>query len=163
MKAIKCQSCKSYVPNDSSYCLNCGKPLSSSVSAAAPSTQPTPGIQITSLLLLGVIVWGAYSWIFSGDDVPAVPKTPAELRQERLESGFSAWDGSHRALTKLVKASMNNPDSYEHVETRYRDEGDTLFLQTRFRGTNAFGGVVTQTVTARADLDGAILEILSEN
>lgn len=83
-----------------------------------------------------------------------------EERQERIEGGFSGWDGSHKALTRLIKSTMHNPDSYEHVETVYGDRGDHLVVQTTFRGTNGFGGVVTNSTRAKVDLDGNVLEIL---
>ena len=81
-------------------------------------------------------------------------KTPEEIRKERIEGGFSAWDGSHRGLEKLIKKTMNDPDSYQHEETSYSDKGDYLLVKTTFRGKNAFGGVVKNWVIAKADLSG---------
>lgn len=83
----------------------------------------------------------------------------AEDRKKLIEQSFSSWDGSHRGLEKVIKASMNDPDSYEHVETRYGDKGSYLFLQTTFRGKNKFGGTVKQTVSANASLEGVILKV----
>ncbi len=57
---------------------------------------------------------------------------------------------------------MNDPDSYEHVETRYGDKGTYLIVTTTFRGKNAFGGVARNTVTAKVDLEGNVLEIVSQ-
>ncbi|MFP4356241.1 MAG: hypothetical protein ACLFUJ_14070 [Phycisphaerae bacterium] len=85
-----------------------------------------------------------------------------EERKERIESGFSAWDGSHRGLTKVIKASMNDPKSYDHVETVYWDQGDHLIVRTTFRGKNAFGGVVANWVKAKVDLDGNVLAIIEQ-
>lgn len=90
------------------------------------------------------------------------PKTARQIRKEKVEEGFSAWDGSHRELEKFIKKSMNDPDSYEHVETVFIDKGDSLIVTTTFRGKNAFGGVVKNWVTAKADLDGKILEVISQ-
>lgn len=85
-----------------------------------------------------------------------------EDRKNRIKKGFSAWDGSHRSLTRIIQNRlMNDPDSYEHDETRYIDKEDHLIVITRFRGRNAFGGMVRHTVTAKVDLDGSVLEILS--
>ncbi|MFB2853507.1 DUF4875 domain-containing protein [Aeromonas allosaccharophila] len=89
-------------------------------------------------------------------------KAVIEARIKKLESQFSAWDGSHRTLERAIKKSMNDPDSYEHVETTYRDLGDSLIVSTTFRGKNGFGGVVKNTVVAQVDLDGNILNIISE-
>lgn len=81
-------------------------------------------------------------------------------RKEMIEKAFSAWDGSHRNLTAYIKENMNDPKSYEHVETVYWDMGDHLIVMTTFRGKNAFGGVVKNAVKAKVSLEGEILEIL---
>lgn len=84
------------------------------------------------------------------------------IRKERIRKHFSDWDGSHRALTEIVKKSMNDPSSYDHVETVYWDKGDHLVVKTTFRGKNAFGGVVTNWVMAKVGLNGNVIEILSQ-
>lgn len=86
----------------------------------------------------------------------------AKMRKEQLERQFSGWDGSHKELTSLIKASMNDPGSYKHVETVYWDKGDHLIVRTKFRGKNAFGGIVLNWVKAKVDLDGNVLEIIEE-
>ena len=87
----------------------------------------------------------------------------AAARKERIEKGFSSlWDGSHRELTKVIKGSMNDPGSYEHVKTVYWDMGDHLVVRTTFRGKNAFGGVVSNWVKAKTDLDGNVLEVIEQ-
>jgi len=93
---------------------------------------------------------------------PAKVKTPEELREERIKNCFSGWDGSHRELVKLIKKSMNDPGSYDHVETVYWDKGDHLVVKTTFRGKNAFGGVIKNWVMAKADLDCNIEEVISQ-
>jgi hypothetical protein len=90
------------------------------------------------------------------------PKTVEELRKELVEKYFSVWDGSHMGLTKVIKESMNDPKTYEHVETRYGDKGDYLLVSTTFRGKNTFGGLVINKVVAKVDLEGNVLEILSQ-
>jgi hypothetical protein len=85
-----------------------------------------------------------------------------EARQDRIDSNFSAWDGSHRPLTRLVKGSMNDPKSYKHVETVFWDKGDHLVVLTTFRGKNAFGAVVKNWIKAKTDLDGKVLEVIDQ-
>lgn len=87
----------------------------------------------------------------------------AQERKGMIEKQFSAWDGSHINLTKYIQESMNDPDSYEHVKTVYRDMNDYLIVTTTFRGTNAFGGVVKNSVTAKIALNGDIIEIINQN
>ena len=78
---------------------------------------------------------------------------------ERIDSQFSAWDGSHSGLVAAVQESMYAPDSFEHVKTIHRDEGDHLLLQMTFRGKNQMGGVSTKDVQAKADFKGNVLEL----
>ena len=58
----------------------------------------------------------------------------AATRKKRIEGGFHFWDGSHIELTKIIKRRMNDPDSYKHVETRYIDRGDHIWVRTEFLG-----------------------------
>lgn len=95
------------------------------------------------------------------ESAPA-PIDSAALRREMIERQFSAWDGSHIAVTQAIKASMNDPKSYDHVETRFWDMQDHLVIRTKFRGANAFGGVILGSVYAKVDLQGNILEIKQE-
>ena len=118
---------------------------------------------VTALCLLMILAVGSTS----DDDKKSetkieTTKTEEELRKELVEKHFSAWDGSHRGLTRVIKDSMNDPKSYEHVETRYGDKGDYLIVSTTFRGKNAFGGVVKNTIVAKVDLEGNVIEILSQ-
>lgn len=66
------------------------------------------------------------------------------------DSHFSLWNGSIRDLVDVVKESMNDPDSFKHVETTYGDLPDHKGFKARmvFRGKNAFGGTVTNSVVA---------------
>jgi len=57
---------------------------------------------------------------------------------------------------------MNDPDSYDHVETVYWDKGDHLIVRTTFRGKNAFGGIVRNSTRAKVDLDGNVIAILEQ-
>lgn len=42
-----------------------------------------------------------------------------KTKNEQAEKLFSAWDGSLSMLVKVVKATMNNPSSFEHVSTTW--------------------------------------------
>jgi len=86
----------------------------------------------------------------------------ASARKEMIEKQFSSWDGAHIKLSRLIKDSMNDPDSYEHAETKYWDMKDHLIVITKFRGKNAFGGVVKNTVKAKVSLDGENIEITEQ-
>jgi len=86
-------------------------------------------------------------------------KIAKENRRKKVENQFSAWDGSHVGLVRYVKNDMNDASSFEHVDTRYRDEGNKLFVVMKFRGKNAFGALILNTISARVDFSGNVLEI----
>lgn len=82
-------------------------------------------------------------------------------RAESIQSQFSSWDGSHHSVERAIKAMMNDPASYEHVETRYRDDGDTLYIVSTIRGKNSFGGTVTSRFAAKVSAStGAVLSLV---
>jgi len=91
-------------------------------------------------------------------------KVDPNSRQGKIEAQFSSWDGSHNNLEKLIKSTMNDPDSYKHIETRYGDEQDYLIVKTTFSGKNVFGGTVKNWVKAKIDIkSGKILEIIDQH
>ncbi|WP_145523036.1 hypothetical protein [Yersinia rohdei] len=95
------------------------------------------------------------------------PKSMAEYTNlDAFQKNFSGWDGSYRPLVKLIKKSMNDDSSYKHVETMSRlvlGKDPHAVVKTRFKGKNAYGGVVTQTVSARVDIKtGDIVNIIEE-
>ena len=123
------------------------------------------GWKIAYTIIIGIIVLANL-----GDDKETKTDTvsetethesPQKTREERIKSQFNSWNGAHYNLEKYIKANMNDADSYEHVETRYIvQEGNILYVETKFRGNNAFGAKVIQVVKARVDFDGNILEII---
>lgn len=89
-----------------------------------------------------------------------VAKIAKAERQKRIEEQFSAWDGSHIKLARQIKATMHDPGSYDHVKTVYWDHGAYLLVQTTFRGKNAFGGLVMNSIKAKVADNGTILQIV---
>ncbi len=83
-----------------------------------------------------------------------------QQRNKNIEAQFSPWDGSHKNLTQIIKDAMNDPGSYEHIETGYWDQKTHLVILTKYRGKNAFGGVVPAWVKAKVDIDGNVTEII---
>lgn len=82
-------------------------------------------------------------------------------RERQIKAQFSPWDGSHRALARLVKENLKDPDSYDHIETRYGVDGDTLNIRMRYRARNSFGGMVIGQVVAKTTVEGGPVTILS--
>jgi hypothetical protein len=87
--------------------------------------------------------------------------SPIQIREKNIREQFSIWDGSHNATEAAIKARMHNPDSYKHVKTVYSDNGmkKGLSVQTTFRGTNAFGAVVTNIAVAKVDDAGHVITL----
>lgn len=95
---------------------------------------------IVALLVAGVFIFGEKS-----------PLPDTGQPQQTAEAFFSGWNGENKELVTAVKSGMHDPKSFEHVETRYKDNGDSFGMLMTFRGTNGFGAVVTQQVTADID------------
>jgi hypothetical protein len=105
-------------------------------------------------------------WCYAGYE--AKPDELAEtINIDSFTSNFSGWDGAYRPLEKLIKVNMDDDGSYKHVETRITRLNFTkdphAIIKTVFKGKNAFGGVVKETVTARVSVrTGEIEKILQE-
>ncbi len=92
-----------------------------------------------------------------------VSKRTAKAKlDEDFKLQFSFWNGSHRNTVEYVKERMHNPKSFEHVETRYTDYAEKGFrhIQMKYRGTNLFNAVVTNSIWVKVDLNGNVIEVL---
>jgi len=94
---------------------------------------------------------------------PVTPK-PTQTEKEKynawVKSQFSIWDGSHTELIELLKENLNDAKSFEHVKTTYSDSGKGLVVRMRYRAKNAFGGMVMQSITAKADYANNRIQII---
>ncbi|AER31191.1 hypothetical protein [Pantoea ananatis] len=98
-------------------------------------------------------------------------RAPSELSKkvnfDHFQSNISAWDASYRPLEKLIKDSMNDESSYEHVSTTYSfilNDNPHAVVKTSFRGKNGYGAVVKNTVTARVNIQtGEVEKITDQN
>lgn len=88
---------------------------------------------------------------------------PGSSGKATAASCFSAWDGAHRTLEDRVEAQLKDPDSYQHVETRFSgtEENPTRITMT-FRAKNSFGGVVTSTATAQGGPGCSVSNVVIE-
>ena len=92
--------------------------------------------------------------------------TRAEIDSIKIASQFDRWDGSHIKTREAIQSMMNDPESYENVETRYIQyaSNDTLMkVVVKFRGKNQFGGVVTQVYTSLIDTAGNVIDLREIN
>ncbi len=81
----------------------------------------------------------------------------SEGRRLKIKNQFSSYDGHNMYLERAIKQSMNDPDSYEHIETTYKTAGDSMIVYSKFRGKNPFNALVVSDAKALMNLDGSIL------
>lgn len=89
----------------------------------------------------------------------AVTNTLAGLKRiEALKAAapaqFDGPGGPHKGLERYIKSRLNDPSSYQHVSTTHGFDEKGIAIATTFRAKNAFGGVLTKQVIARADEAG---------
>lgn len=90
----------------------------------------------------------------------------AAAEAEERRKGFhclSGWDGSHTGVVADVKRQLNDPDSFEHDETRVTlvsAEG-THRLFMNFRAKNAFGGMVRGQAEAVYQSEGCAHTVIA--
>lgn len=139
------------------------------LSAAEPVVKPvrtdrkTDMVELIGKLIGAGLVLGPLILLVSWCSSDPTPPTQSELRKQEAEAaearryGFqclSPWDGSNSAVVDAVKASLRDPSSFEHIETRTTpiDVDGKHVLMMKFRATNGFGGPTVGM--ARATLDG---------
>lgn len=123
-----------------------------------------PWAAVLALVFLSFAMIKACEYCSAPVPPPALPEyqepprpAPAKSREARIKEQFSAWDGAHKGLEAWVKRNMNDPDSYEHIETSWLDNGETITVILKFRGANAFGGKVVNVARCDFDVDGNMI------
>jgi len=145
----KCYHCKKEVSNKDDLCPHCGTNLKSRRKA----------LGIGCGLFVFIIVAMA-SLAFLSDDDTTPELTAEQKRTQKIEKCFSAWDGSQINLTNRIKSSLNDEDSYKHIETTYIDKDSVLYVQTIFSAKNGFGGTIKQTVIVETNLNCEITDVV---
>lgn len=81
------------------------------------------------------------------------------VMEAKLKGQFSGYDGSHRKVEDAIKARLKDPSSYEHVETRYTVNTNSITVYTTYRARNSFNALVPGNATATVDADGNVLSL----
>lgn len=100
------------------------------------------------------------------------PKTPEQIAADSVKARrdllvkngvFSDYSGQSVAMITAVSTLMNDPNSFEHLQTKYIDKGgDSIVLIMEYTGKNAFGGRVRgKAVGIVSATDGSLIELLS--
>ena len=117
-----------------------------------------------SIAVLSLIGIGAYVAFVSHPGVDDTSEGDVHLppsRTDIIEDAFSLWDGSHKTLARIIQGRLRDPASYEHIETRYTDNGDRITIVTRFRAANRFGGKNIIIVVGASNIAGDKVTIRS--
>ncbi len=114
------------------------------------------GCLILAVLLVLIVSIAAITC----ESEPETPLTKQEIHQQNIQKLFSGWDGSHIKLTEKIKGSFNDPKSYKHIETTYKDMDSFLIVNTTFTAKNGFGGTLKREVIVMSDTLGNITEVL---
>lgn len=80
--------------------------------------------------------------------------------EEKIENQFSQLNGKHNKSVIAIKEKMNDPSSFEHVQTKYWVMDDHIKVLTTFRGTNALGAVVAQTALTNVSKEDGTVNLL---
>jgi hypothetical protein len=123
------------------------------------NSKKNPGclVWIGLLLLIGLIG----SIFSSGDNSKTTEKKSVpQTNEQKVSELQSGYDGSIRSVVKYVKNSMNDPDSFEHVETRTGFyEKESFIVSMKYRGKNPFGGVITKYIDLKVDYSGNVISV----
>ena len=74
----------------------------------------------------------------------------------KLMKDISPWDGSYKPFEDYIKTIMTNSNSYEHENTKinfvyYGADRPHMQVRTTFKGTNALGCVVSNSMSVKVD------------
>ena len=168
MAGVKCEHCGELMQgkiksNSVIGCITCKKQFRVTpelMSAYENEKEKSVWDYIRRYLIMGafIIIGFPLAIIFMTNS----PFSNSSKPQQDAEAFFSGWDGANKELVTAVKAGMHDPKSFEHVETRYTDKGNSFGILMTFRGTNGFGAVVTQQVTADIDKQSRQLSNLKQ-
>lgn len=151
MALTRCPECKKEISTKAGACPHCGY------------VKPKPkqyGCGTVILISIVVGIWvSAISPNHQTTSKPPTPKTAEQLKEEKIKLAFSPWDGSHRQLEKYVKNNLKDPESYEHIETRYGVKDDIVTVVMKYRAKNSFGGFVVNQAIATAKIDGTLITV----
>lgn len=76
--------------------------------------------------------------------------------QDKIYGGF-------KVINKAIKLQMNDPSSFEHVNTEYKVKDNKIIAYTEYRGKNAFNATVLGNVMSVLDFEGNVLEFKAGN
>ena len=127
MALIACKECKNQISDKSKTCTSCGAPVPQGTSRLA-------------ILFAGIVLIVVLKTIFT-DSAPR-PTAQAAPNQKTEQQIKEEADFQFAVMgTKLLRASMKNPKSFELVSAGLVENGAVCVT---YRGTNSFGATITE-------------------
>jgi len=117
-------------------------------------------IAIVSMPLLLLTAFGYFVIFGSNESAEIKTETQFSKHDGWIESQFSKLDGRHIKLVQLIKPRLNDPKSFEHVETRYSKQGDDIIVFMTYRAKNEYGAVMMGSIKAKVCYSNDVIEIL---
>lgn len=152
-----CPRCSHQVPPKAAICSKCRRLFTDAddrafqVGAARVAAQIERRHQaqlwgcggLAVILVVGFVVSAAYH---------EATATPQQLRAEEIAKCFGE-EGRNFDLVEKVKADLREPDSFQHIETRFvpASNGAIAVAEMRYRARNGFGGMNVASVQATVD------------
>lgn len=114
------------------------------------------GIISGILISVFIIILGIFlSEEYKSPESKKIEQTKTLTEEEKMANQANKCA---KHLTKLIKISMNDPKSYEHIDTVYFYYDNHILISTKFRGKNAFGAIVFNEIKAQYTLDGEFVQ-----
>lgn len=85
-------------------------------------------------------------------------KQDAERKNHFEKDCLSDWDGSCTPLVSKVKTILNDPKSFDHIETKYLLQEDSYYVEMKFRAKNGFGLMVANKAIALINEECEVLD-----
>lgn len=90
-------------------------------------------------------------------------RNPDIITDSQIQNMLSSWDGSLPSLVDLVKKSMNDEDSFKHIQTGYINKGSYIEVKMIYSGKNAYNATIKAFIKVKVDATGKIIDIISSS
>ena len=85
--------------------------------------------------------------------------------KDLIEAQLSLWDGSHSGVVEVVKPGLNDPESFEHLQTSWMRGGGyprTYMIIMDFTAKNLYGGRMRHVIKCEVVVEtGEVAQVFS--
>lgn len=122
---------------------------------------------LNRIFSLGGIVLGAIVliWMLHRHIPSNVEKIGTNGVSEQNTSSFgdnciNGWTGGCKAIEKYLRDNLDDPDSYENIETKFWDMNGYEVVVTKYRSRNQYGAKSISTIKAKVSYNCKLIEII---